>query len=110
MTFFTLLMTVTQLSQIVQNVTTNEAMNWARYHEWKGEDGLYRNPYHRGYVRNLHEFLTGYRAYREFELDMPRGGGADKGREMTALLSNQGSGEAGLGDAYVIDVAPERGR
>jgi hypothetical protein len=30
----------TQVAQIMQNMTTNEAMNWGRYAEWRREDGF----------------------------------------------------------------------
>ena len=53
-----LMLTVAQISQVAQNVTTNELSNVHRYSYLKSADGSFSNPFDRGsYARNLRAFF-----------------------------------------------------
>ena len=39
------------------NLTTNENANYFRYRHFKQPDGTYNNPFNRGLLGNLKEFL-----------------------------------------------------
>jgi len=53
-----LLLTVAQLTQVAQNVTTNELSNVHRYAYLRSADGAFANPFDRGsYARNLRAFF-----------------------------------------------------
>eukprot|EP00884_Botryococcus_braunii_P011955 jgi/Botrbrau1/20760/Bobra.0461s0002.1 len=43
---------LTQLTQVVRNVTTNELANWPRYKYLRDETGNFRNPFDRGCKQN----------------------------------------------------------
>ena len=48
---------VYQTRMVVMNLTTNEHTNYFRYRHFKRPDGTYNNPFNRGFVSNLKEFL-----------------------------------------------------
>ncbi|XP_031481616.1 protein S-acyltransferase 24-like isoform X2 [Nymphaea colorata] len=50
-------LTTVQISQISNNITTNEMANVMRYSYLKGPDGTFRNPYDRGVWKNCSSFL-----------------------------------------------------
>eukprot|EP01025_Chloroclados_australasicus_P055875 TRINITY_DN6862_c0_g1_i10.p1 TRINITY_DN6862_c0_g1~~TRINITY_DN6862_c0_g1_i10.p1 ORF type:complete len:578 (+),score=56.76 TRINITY_DN6862_c0_g1_i10:127-1860(+) len=50
-----LVLAITQTNQAMQNITTNEAMNWHRYNHMLRQDGHFRNPFDKGWRKNLEE-------------------------------------------------------
>ena len=53
-----IMLTISQLVQAAQNVTTNELSNAHRYAYLKASDGSFTNPFDRGsYVANLRAFF-----------------------------------------------------
>ncbi|XP_010268638.1 PREDICTED: probable protein S-acyltransferase 23 isoform X2 [Nelumbo nucifera] len=50
-------LTISQASQIAQNITTNELANARRYGYLQGPDGRFRNPYNHGCRKNCTDFL-----------------------------------------------------
>ncbi|XP_004504881.1 probable protein S-acyltransferase 23 [Cicer arietinum] len=50
-------LTVTQISMIARNVTTNELANSTRYEYLRGPDGRFRNPYNHGCWKNCADFV-----------------------------------------------------
>ncbi|ESW31181.1 hypothetical protein PHAVU_002G216500 [Phaseolus vulgaris] len=51
-------LTITQISMIARNVTTNELANSSRYDYLRGPDGRFRNPYNHGCRKNCADFLS----------------------------------------------------
>ena len=91
-TVFTLMMAVMQAHQIMQNVTTNELVNYHRYEGWTQDDGSYVNPYDRGCIANCREFLQCYAAYFVHGVGTgSRRKKKDRGYEMMSLLRSAAS-------------------
>ncbi|KMZ56043.1 hypothetical protein ZOSMA_9G01470 [Zostera marina] len=57
------LMTISQTVQIAQNITTNEIMNKRRYYYLKTPEGRYRNPFSRGFRKNITDFFINGHGY-----------------------------------------------
>ncbi|XP_067944203.1 uncharacterized protein [Watersipora subatra] len=43
--------------QMLTNLTTNEGVNWKRYKYLHDANGAFKNPYNRGYVKNVLEYF-----------------------------------------------------